>query len=526
MTLNHKITNKMKVNSYAIISLLFTVVFITSCNKFPEPDQNHTTYYVSVDGNDNNDGLSENTAWRTIAYAASEESPVNAGDTIYIKAGDYGQEDIFIEKNFSPKSNPIVFIGYQNTPGDIKDFPFEYGDDVDPSIMPLITANDRTKGDGINISDSYSITIKNIQIANNLTGIDVWNSKSISSNIVLENIFMKNIGWEYSTAIAFKEADNNTIKNCLIVNATGSGMDLWGDENLIENCKIYSNESELTSDGTYTSMDYYIVLKGDNNTVRNCYAERDGDLEDVGHGFEIKEKGENNLFVDCTVKNMIAGCFSVRWAKVKNNEFRNCKAIGGVSDDVSAFMIREGASNNIFNSCISENCQAGVRFILAGEDANYCGKKNVFNNCIIKNAKWAVDLNSYYYNNAPADKNILANCIIDSAEYLFNCDRPNSKNKLINCIVQNVSNFSSGGNSVDFEYSNCDFYNNGFSTPSGTANISGNPMFVDETSGDYHLQSQSPCIDAGTASNAPKTDFEGTTRPQGGNFDIGAYEYH
>ncbi len=511
----------------ALLIFMFILIFASSCKKkLPPPDQNHTTYYVSPDGDDSNDGLTEATAWRTISYAASSESPVNAGDTVYIKAGDYGAEDIFIEKNFQPDAPRILFIGYKERPGDLDELPFEYGDDLDPSVMPLINPGDRTKGEGINISDSYNITIKNIQIGNSLVGITVWNSEPIDNGIVLENIYFKNIGWEYSTAITMKEANNNTIRNCLIVNTTGAGMDIWGDNNLIEDCKIYSNESEPVGDGTFTSMDYYLVLKGNYNTVRNCYAERDGDLEDVGHGFEIKESGEYNLFENCTVKNMIAGCFSVRWADVQNNEFRHCTALGGVSDDVSAFMIREGASNNVFNSCVAENCQAGVRYILAGEDEDYCGQNNVFNNCIIRNAEWAIDFNSYYYNSAPADNNILANCVIDGAQYLVNSDRPNSGNKLVNCIITNVSNYSIGDYQTNLEFLYNDFFNNGFATPSGTGNISADPLFVAALSGDYHLQSGSPCIDAGTSQYAPTTDFEGTTRPQGSGYDIGAYEYH
>ncbi len=484
-----------------------------------------TTYFVSLAGNDANDGLSESTAWRTIAYAASSASPVSAGDTVFIKAGDYGLEEIFIDKNYTMDDARISFIGYQNTPGDISVLNFSYGDDVDPSVMPLINPGARTIGEGINISDSYNITIKNIQITNSLGSISIWNTNGINSNHILENIFIKDIGWEYSTAISMKEANNNTIKNCLIVNATGAGMDLWGDHNLIENCKVYSNESQITPDGSYTSMDYYIVLKGDNNIVRDCYAERDGDLEDVGHGLEIKESGKNNLFVDCTVKNMIAGCFSVRWSQVQNNEFRNCTAIGGVSDDVSAFMIREGASHNTFNACVSKGCNAGVRYLLAGEDADFCGKGNTFNNCIIKNADWAIDLNPYYYNSAPVDSNKLVNCVIEHAEYLFNCDRPNTGNQLINCIITDVDSFLTGEKDITFEYAYSDFYDNGFDMLAGTGNIQMSPLFVDASSGDYHLQASSPCIDAGTANNAPPTDFDGTPRPQGAGIDIGIYEY-
>ncbi len=482
-------------------------------------------YYVSTSGNDNNSGLSEADAWRTIGYAASASSPVTAGDTVYIKAGDYGYDDVFIDKNYSPGDARISFIGYQNVPGDISGFDFSYGDNADPSLMPLINPGDRNTGEGINLSDIYSITIKNIQIANCLSGISIWNTTSINSNHILENIFLQNIGWEYSTAMAMKEANNNTIKNCLIVNATGAGMDIWGNNNHFENCKIYSNESQLISDGTYTSMDYYLVIKGDNNLIENCYGERDGDLEDVGHGFEIKERGQNNLFVDCTVKNMIAGCFSVRWSGVQNNEFRNCRAIGGVSDDVSAFMIREGANGNAFNACVSDSCQAGIRFILAGEDGDTSGFNNSFNNCIIKNSKWAIDLNPYYYNSAPVNDNRIVNCVIDNAEYLFNCERPNTGNQLINCIITNVDSLSTGDYTLNFEYLYSDFYNNGFAMLQGAGNIPDNPLFTDASTGDYHLQETSPCIDAGTSQNAPPVDFDSLTRPQGAGFDMGIYEY-
>lgn len=58
--------------------------------------------------------------------------------------------------------------------------------------------------------------------------------------------------------------------------------------------------------------------------------------------------------------------------------------------------------------------------------------------------------------------------------------------------------------------------------------LTGDPLFVSytgEATGDYHLQSGSPAIDTGTASNAPSSDFDGNPRPQGAGYDIGAYEF-
>ena len=60
---------------------------------------------------------------------------------------------------------------------------------------------------------------------------------------------------------------------------------------------------------------------------------------------------------------------------------------------------------------------------------------------------------------------------------------------------------------------------------SGTNNISIDPRFVNTEKYDFHLQANSPAIDRGASQNAPKTDLEGYSRPNGRGYDIGAYEY-
>jgi parallel beta-helix repeat protein len=56
--------------------------------------------------------------------------------------------------------------------------------------------------------------------------------------------------------------------------------------------------------------------------------------------------------------------------------------------------------------------------------------------------------------------------------------------------------------------------------------VTADPLMVDyrpDGTGDYHLRSGSPAIDAGTSSKAPTTDFDGGLRPVN-LWDIGAYE--
>jgi hypothetical protein len=57
----------------------------------------------------------------------------------------------------------------------------------------------------------------------------------------------------------------------------------------------------------------------------------------------------------------------------------------------------------------------------------------------------------------------------------------------------------------------------------GTGNIDVDPLFVDASNDDYHLQVGSPCIDKGTAVGAPAHDIEDTSRDAAP--DIGAYEW-
>jgi hypothetical protein len=46
----------------------------------------------------------------------------------------------------------------------------------------------------------------------------------------------------------------------------------------------------------------------------------------------------------------------------------------------------------------------------------------------------------------------------------------------------------------------------------GDAPVTGNPQFVNPSGGNFHLQPDSPAIDAGSATDAPVQDFDGRTR--------------
>ncbi|MBP8000806.1 MAG: right-handed parallel beta-helix repeat-containing protein [Chloroflexi bacterium] len=65
----------------------------------------------------------------------------------------------------------------------------------------------------------------------------------------------------------------------------------------------------------------------------------------------------------------------------------------------------------------------------------------------------------------------------------------------------------------------------------GEGYVTGSPLFVNTAQSDFHLQPQSPAIDAGSSLDAPSVDFADNPRPLGGDrngtsgVDIGAYEW-
>jgi hypothetical protein len=70
------------------------------------------TCYVSTGGNDAEDGQSEKTAWRTIAYAAKQ---AKAGDTVLVAPGNYGAEQV-VFANSGEEGKPIVLKGNGGRP--------------------------------------------------------------------------------------------------------------------------------------------------------------------------------------------------------------------------------------------------------------------------------------------------------------------------------------------------------------------------------------------------------------------------
>jgi hypothetical protein len=101
-----------------------------------------------------------------------------------------------------------------------------------------------------------------------------------------------------------------------------------------------------------------------------------------------------------------------------------------------------------------------------------------------------------------------------------------------NIVTNSISGISESGiTGVHNKYANNLLYKNTISNISlqngltDTGTIAADPMFVDAARHDYHLQADSPAIDAGAAALSPSTDLDGNARPTGASPDIGAHEH-
>jgi hypothetical protein len=357
-------------------------------------------------------------------------------------------------------------------------------------------------------------------------------------------------GYVYSgVGLGLSRVNDSNLSDVTIINANAEGVALDGNYNILRRIRVYSDETNesIGADGT----DYYIVVKGDYNRIEESYIERivpdvvydDPTYPHVGHGIGFKDASQHNVVENCIAKNTEAN-FYVRFGNVQNNTFKNCKAYGAgftyehyTNHGSVGFVIRNGAQNNLFDSCLSDGNIYGVSFFRNGpeepwDDSPYAGKENLFVNTLFLNTQSSViDMNPYSNSEEDANASVLdnqfVNCTIHNAPYLISARRPNSGNSMTNTIVSNVTTLKNPNSThtIDFGYRHSDFHH-GFTMPAGIGNINGNPHFVDSNASNFHLQSASVAIDSGEfLISEADHDREGISRPQGGGWDMGVYEY-
>jgi hypothetical protein len=97
---------------------------------------------------------------------------------------------------------------------------------------------------------------------------------------------------------------------------------------------------------------------------------------------------------------------------------------------------------------------------------------------------------------------------------------------LNNCILYYNSLVNGQGSQEDNYRSSVLSYSCTTPLPDGIGNFTNAPLFVNQAGGNLRLQSNSPCINAGSNASAPAgPGLDGNPRIAGGTVDVGAYEF-
>jgi hypothetical protein len=237
-----------------------------------------------------------------------------------------------------------------------------------------------------------------------------------------------------------------------------------------------------------------------------------------------------------TLRNGRMGDGAGAWCESTNAILSNCVLVGNFAGGSGGgayqgtlnrcMFINNGATNG-GGACLStlNDCMLTGTYLGGGALSSTLNRCAITNNDTL-GARGSTLNNCLLAGNNPylgADSCTLNNCTVtgNSGGYAGGA----TYSALNNCIIYSNSAYNAGWgpNYYDCTLTNCCT----LPLPSaGTGNITNAPLFVDVSSGDYRLQSGSPCINAGNnAFVATATDLDGNPRIVNGTVDIGAYEF-
>ena len=328
------------------------VLSVTSAN---ESDQSlsskATIYYVSTTGNDANNGLSIETAFRTLKYASAL---LVANDTLYVLDGIYEYDRILL-LNTGTESEPITIKAYNGMP---------ILDGINQTSLGIVVSRNYVIIDGFKVinhdhgfytRDSDHVTVKNCTFTNMKgDGMNIWlgNTNLTIDNVTISNVFhgvhVYNQGYSYPS-------ENITIRNSTISDASHNLLDFHTRVSnvLIENNELFYTQKYADDVGIYLHNG-----ENDNYIIRNNY------LHDMDRPIEIYNS-DNVTITGNHLKNIgdstsgtcifIAGIagydnfYGVTNLTVKGNIFDNVHHVYSFRSGVSKYMNLDLLDNTYIN---------------------------------------------------------------------------------------------------------------------------------------------------------------------------------
>ncbi len=379
------------------------------------------------------------------------------------------------------------------------------------------------------------------------TNEDAFTGLSLGrSNITVENIYIKpgkdqnKVGGKIQGS-----RDGTVIKNVTILNSSVEGIDLSGDDILIENCSLITDRLAIEAVGNnitvknndITVHDYPQAIRlgalfgdGQHRVDSNNIEMTSTTLSSSNGIILINENGDENDTNESFVRhNTIVtqgGSHGIYAAvgnppstvTIEHNKYTCTNPAGGLALQIVAGRSLGGNSDIIVRNNIFEGLSSYRSIKIYHADMLSEGRRfSVINNSF--RLASGTDLNTDYY-------------MVDLANQSTTFTDTSSLYLVNNIFVGNGQSYFLNFRSDYSIYSDYNVIHNfGLDKNDlgiiigGNNNISQDPLFIDD---DLHLDAASPAIDSGASPadylNIPALDFNGTARPQGSGYDIGAWE--
>jgi len=446
------------------------------------------------------------------------------GDTVLVADGLYNVSD---DKNLYWDGNEKhITVKSENGPNNcIIDcnnngigFYFDDTNQIDADVIDGFTIKngDYTEGGGIYCYNS-SPTIINCIITGNIAnyggGIYCDNSCPTITNCTISGNTAENYGGGI-----YCDNSSPAITNCSI---TGNTATYWGggiycnysSSPTITNCTITGNTTNHWDGGGI------YCLNSSSPEVNNCII-TGNTAADSGGGIYCGHYSSPTI-TNCTiVGNAATGYYSdgggISCHLYSSPTITNCTITGNTA---TGYYNGGGISCHDYSSPAIANCTITGNTATGSGGGIYCGHYSspTITNCTISGntaENYGGGICCDYSSSSTVANSILWN---DSAAEgrevaLRSADNPST-------ITISYSDVDGGRADI--------YRETGCYLDWGEGNIDADPLFVDVAGGDYHLLSESPCIDAGDPAGdyRGQVDMDGEPRVINGRVDIGADEY-